>query len=404
MAPIVADNLVVVLPKGMSLGAWNRVGQLEREWALYRSLAPAFGRLVLVTYGDRSELELAERLRAEMPAGTELQCVWNDQDQCEPEYPGGLPARVVGELSQRGSALVRTHQLSSGAIAVEIRDALQRAGHTAALLTRGGYLWSRFAAHESGPDSVPAREAAGAERVLCRAAQAVVGTTQEMVADLCWRYMLDPARVFVVPNFAFFDEQEPVTATERDRGLIVCSGRLSSRKRVGTLIEAMAALPDELRAEARLEVIGVGREMSSLAAAALASGVRVEFVGVLPYEQVIERLSRCAIFAQASELEGHPKGVIDAMAAGAVVVVADSPGLGTIVKNGVTGIRVPGGDAEGFANAFMGLLNDTDWREMLGSAAARTARAELGLSRVAGLELEACRAAMRHALPRSKAA
>lgn len=401
---MIAQNLVVVFPRGMTLGHWNRVGLLEREWALYRSLAPSFGRLVLVTYGNRSDLELAQQLQAEMPAGTELAYIWNDQRQSEPEFCKGLPARLAGILPAPESSLIRTHQFSSGSVAVEIRDALRVAGHNAALLSRGGYLWSRFAAHESGPDSPSARTASRAERALCRAAQVVVGTTDEMVADLCWRYMLEPARAFVVPNFAFFGEEELVPASARDRGLIVCSGLLSARKRVHTLIEALAKLPEDQRAQARLEVIGDGPEMPSLVRAASTGGVKVDFVGILPHEQVLARLARCAIFAHASELEGHPKGVIDAMAAGAVVVVADSPGLGTIVKNGVTGIRVPGGDSEGFANALMGLLNDDDWRDMLGSTAARMARAELGIQRVVALELQACGAAMALATSRSKAA
>ncbi|MEK6702363.1 MAG: glycosyltransferase [Planctomycetota bacterium] len=404
MPPIIAQNLVIVLPRGMTLGHWNRVGLLEREWALYRSLAPSFGRLVVVTYGDRSDLDLAQRIDVEHPPGTRVQYIWNDQKLDEAEYWRALPAKVAGALPSPESSLIRTHQFSSGPVAVEIRDALRMAGHSAALLSRGGYLWSRFAAHARGPGSASARTASLAERALCRAAQVVVGTTDEMISDLCWRYMLEPQRSFVVPNFAFFGEGEPAPALARDRGLIVCSGHVSARKRVLTLVDALARLPMEHRSHAKLEVIGDGPELSSIAHAASRHGVSVECVGVLPHEQVLSRLSKCAIYAQASELEGHPKGVIDAMAAGAVVVVADSPGLGTIVKNGVTGIRVPGGDADGFANAFMGLLGDEDWREMLGSTAARQARTELGLARVVSLELAACRAAMELASSKSKAA
>ncbi|TSA39596.1 glycosyltransferase [bacterium] len=404
MPPKLADNLIVVMPRGMSLSDWNRIGLLDREWALYRALASSFGNIVLVTYGARSDLELAARLKDDMPSGVGLLYIWNDQRLSEPEYWGGLPDKLVHELSGSQSSLVRTHQLSSGSIAVDIRDALRTAGHRVSLLTRGGYLWSRFAAQENGPHSASAQGASLAEQALCKAAEVVVGTTQEMVTDLCWRYMLDPTRAFVVPNFAFFDESKPVASTEREKGLIVCSGRLSARKRVRTLIEAMTKLPDDLKTQARLEVIGDGAEMPALVEAAATSGVRVECVGVLQHEQVLERLARCSIYAKASELEGHPKGVIDAMAAGAVVVVADSPGLGTMVTNGVTGIMVPGGDADGFANAFMGLLNDDDWREMLGSAAARFARTELGLGRVVALEIEACKAAMSLAEPTSLAA
>ena len=81
------------------------------------------------------------------------------------------------------------------------------------------------------------------------------------------------------------------------------------------------------------------------------------------------------------------------MGTGAAVIVADSPGLGLVVDHGSTGLRVPT-DCDALATAFGEMVNDVDWREMIGSAAARVTRARFALETIAPLELEAHRLAL----------
>jgi glycosyltransferase involved in cell wall biosynthesis len=98
---------------------------------------------------------------------------------------------------------------------------------------------------------------------------------------------------------------------------------------------------------------------------------------------------------QASELEGHPKTVLEAMSAGAAVIVANSPGLGDVVMHGATGLRVSL-DSEAFSRAISEMLNDADWRDALGAGAARMVHATLGLSAIAPKEIEAHQYALHH--------
>jgi hypothetical protein len=104
-------------------------------------------------------------------------------------------------------------------------------------------------------------------------------------------------------------------------------------------------------------------------------------------------MSRASLYVHASALEGHPKSVIEAMACGTPCIVADSPGLGSLVENGVTGIRVPG-ESETFAYALAGVLSDMSWRNQLGACAAERARKLYGIDHVIKLEREAHEAAI----------
>jgi glycosyltransferase involved in cell wall biosynthesis len=398
MQPI-ADNLVVVMPRGMGIAKWKRVGLLERDWCLYDRVGPMFRRVTLVLNGegDDGSVEAEPAQRAGGRFDLRLQRIGSGEAE-----EGAAVERVARDLLP-GSTIVRTEQLTVGGIAIEIRDRARAKGHVAALITRGGFLWSRFAALEFGPASPQARMAKVAERRLCLSADLLVGTTEEMVRDLCWRYCIDLGRTAVVPNFVVPCENI-LTASEREPGLIITAGELVARKRIDILIEAVAALDEELRSRVTLEVVGDGPELANLQRIAASLSAPVRFVPPMGYAALRERMARCLIYAQASELEGHPRSVIDAMAAGAVAVVADSPGLGSLVRTGSTGVLVPTSGPSDFANAFTGLLSDTDWCDLLGGTAARTSAMYFGIDQVAKLEAEAYRRALASVHARRSAA
>ena len=274
----------------------------------------------------------------------------------------------------------------------------QRTG-TAALIARGGYLWTRFVAHDEGPHSQAAHDSAARERFLCQAADMVVGTTPDMVEDLSWRYGLDPLHTAVIPNYVLVDEM-PRGAAGRTPGLLLYAGQLVARKRVDVLVQALALITPEVREAIRFEIIGDGPERAALERLAASLKVPVVFRSRVPHHDLLARMRECELYIQASELEGHPKTVLEAMASGAAVVVADAPGLGDAVTHGVTGLRVTP-DARSFAHAIEELLNDQEWRDMMGSAAAQATRSSLGLDTILPMEVAVHRRALEQARRRA---
>ncbi len=150
----------------------------------------------------------------------------------------------------------------------------------------------------------------------------------------------------------------------------------------------MSHLPEELRASVTLEIIGDGISAPALKAQAEKTGARIIFRERVPHAELLERMRKCTVYVQASELEGHPKTVLEAMACGAPVVVADSPGQGGVVRHGATGLKVPC-DPLAFAHVLSQLIPDTDWRDILGGTAATTTQATFGLQVVSELEAAA---------------
>lgn len=396
MSTFLADALVLVFTDWSSLRRWLESGQLERDWAMDDAMGRHYRRLMLISTDHESGLDFGDALARRVlvdgstPAPTEF--VTNTSGLPLEQYLDEVPGRVAETLADAGSAVVRTHHMAAGRLALRITARLRRAGKQVGLLARGSYLWSRFAAHEFGNASREAIHAAAVERELCTAADAVAGTTGKMVDDLAWRHSLDPQKGIIVPNYVLADGPVP-SAAEREPGLLVYVGKLVRRKRVELLIQAVARLPDQVRNAVRLHIIGDGPMQPELQRLATNLNAPVRFLQRRPHAQLLDELRRCQLFLHASELEGHPRSVIDAMAVGAPVLVADTPGLGSVIQHGATGIRVPA-DPEAFSTAIGELLADEDWREMLGSAAARVTRAAFGLDQILALELASQRLAL----------
>lgn len=383
MGERLAETLVLVFTGGVSLEQWRDSGLLTREWALYREILAQgwYDRILLVTYGGAGDEAVLEPLLNAVDAAR-VSVIANDRSLGGREYLASLPERVRAALTPGSSVVIKTNQMHGGDVAVSIRECLDTAGHAVALIARGGYLWSRFVAHEHGPASRQAMQAAQREAILCRSADIIVGTTGRMVEDLAWRHELDPGRLLEIPNYVIIDRPAR-RASEREKGLILYAGQLVARKRVDTLIRAVAMLPKHT--PARLLVVGAGPSQLGLEALTLDLDAPVTFQSRMSHEQLLDVMGRCAVYVQASDLEGHPKTVLEAMATGAPVVVADSPGLGGVVRHGATGLKVLG-DPQSFSHALEALLADEEWRDVLGNTASRMIRDEFGLPTILRLE------------------
>lgn len=104
---------------------------------------------------------------------------------------------------------------------------------------------------------------------------------------------------------------------------LVSIGRLTAQKDHATLIRALA----RLKRPWTLEIYGAGEQEHTLKRLATELNLlsRIRFLGVLPYEQVMERLSQADLFCFPSRFEGQGLGLLEAAAAGLPVLASDLP-------------------------------------------------------------------------------
>jgi glycosyltransferase involved in cell wall biosynthesis len=139
---------------------------------------------------------------------------------------------------------------------------------------------------------------------------------------------------------------------------VVCGcGSLHPRKGFDVLVRSFASLASER--EARLIVVGTGRERSRLEALARDLGVarEVAFVGAVP--NPLAYMAHAQLFVLSSTFEGLPTVLIEALACGTPVVSTDCPhGPREILDRGKYGALVPIGDHIALARAMTRTLDD----------------------------------------------
>jgi glycosyltransferase involved in cell wall biosynthesis len=174
----------------------------------------------------------------------------------------------------------------------------------------------------------------------------------------------------------------PRAAAPVGTAVIGCVAALVPGKGHETLLAAVALLP-----ELELRLIGDGSARQALEALVERLGIakRVRFLGALRLpEEIAAALGELDLFALASQAEGLPTAVLEAMAVGVPVVATAVGGVPELVRDGETGRLVPVGDPVALAGAMAELLGDAPRRARLAQNARAVAEAH-SVAHVAGL-------------------
>ncbi len=148
-------------------------------------------------------------------------------------------------------------------------------------------------------------------------------------------------------------------------------GRLSKAKNVDVLLTALAAVRGRSQ-PLQLAVVGDGPERARLEAQAIALGLggNVTFHGGVGFDRVIEQYEDSDVLVLASDTEGWPKAITEAMAFGLVCIGSDCGLVPRILGDG-RGVVVPARDAAALADRLYHVASSpADFADMRARAAA----------------------------------
>jgi glycosyltransferase involved in cell wall biosynthesis len=180
-----------------------------------------------------------------------------------------------------------------------------------------------------------------------------------------------------------------------------CSSSTPSIVGVGSLLplkrwDRILRIVREVRArgiDCRLTIAGEGPERATLEQQSqeLRLERHVELIGAT--SDVPELLKQSRLLVHASETEGCPNAVLEAMACGRPVVAMEAGDVPLLVEDGRTGYVIRQGDEETFGQRVIQLLSNEDLCRRMGLAAREKAEREFGVERLVMETLAAYRAA-----------
>ena len=175
----------------------------------------------------------------------------------------------------------------------------------------------------------------------------------------------------VIPNG--IDLERFARAPEPVAGRVLVVGRFAPPKRHDLVLRAFPEVHERFPGS-ELWFVGDGddRPDSERLAAELGIDGATRFLGVR--EDVPELLAHAACVVLASDYEGCPLSVIEAMAAGVPVVATSVGGVPEVVRDGVTGILAEPGSVGGLVRGLAEVLGDERRAVELGRAGRELAR------------------------------
>lgn len=187
-----------------------------------------------------------------------------------------------------------------------------------------------------------------------RRADAVTVTGTGMTNGLV-RLGVSPEKIRVLPHSVDTSRFKPSEAS--GKWDIISVGQLISRKRMDVLIDALALLKAR-GVTLRAGILGKGPLEAELKVRAQEAGVG-DLVDFLGYRDDVEKvLAEARIFCLASEWEGVPFAMMEAMSAGLVPVVTDVGTIADWVTDGENGRIVPVGEPSALSQALLELFAD----------------------------------------------
>ena len=191
-------------------------------------------------------------------------------------------------------------------------------------------------------------------------------------------------QVHVLPHLPMVEEELRVKPLSRKlvytpptAKLIFTSMRLAEKMGLETLLDSVARISGFY-----LWIAGNGADREKLESAAHERGVkpRVRFLGW--QDNLVPYLAACDVFVYQSKQDDVGDAVVEAWAARAPVIAADSLGPGLLIKHNENGLLVPVGDAVSLAEAIKWVTSDPALVERLRVAGEKAFRDTFAMDKV----------------------
>ncbi len=283
--------------------------------------------------------------------------------------------------------LVHSHYWLSGQVGALARDRwgvpLVHSMHTMAKVKNASL------ARDDTPE--PAVRLIGEEQVVA-AADILIANTDEEAKDLVNCYDADPARIEVVHPGVDLEAFGPVPMAwarqrlglPKDAEVLLFVGRIQPLKAPDVLLRATAdLLAREPGRRERLVVAIVGgpsgtglERRHGLGSLAESLGIAdlVRFVPPVSRSELVDWYAAASLVCVPSYNESFGLVAVEAQAVGTPVVAAAVGGLTTVVRDGRSGLLVPGHEPADFADAFRQILDAPALRDELSRGARSHAR------------------------------
>ncbi len=211
-------------------------------------------------------------------------------------------------------------------------------------------------------------------KLIWKNADSVISNSQGL-KDLALR--TDPRQeIGIIYNGIDIENFKPGNTEKDGKEIVIMPGasRITARKGLRYLIEAIKKLSAKYPGIS-LKLIGDGNERKNLELLAEKLNIKekIEFVGAVPHEKVLEYYQQADIFVLPSLNEGMSNSMLEALAVGLPLIATDTGGTREIIDENENGFIVRMKDSQDITDKLEKLILSPELRKKMGETSRRIA-------------------------------
>ena len=308
----------------MSLVAWEDAGIIDRELKLYKELSRAYGHeFTFITFGDSNDLKYED-----MVPNSRIIPVYEISKYRKSKTLRFLNSLLVSRKINKtlnNPDLIKTNQLMGFWVGLGIKYK-----YRCPLIVRTGYDAYGFAIKNKS--FLIKSMYYIFTQISILVSDIYLVTTRKDKLFLKKTFIQPKNKIKVMPNWVEADV--PYKELKKRKNEIISVGRLETQKNFTYLISEFS------NTNFALNIIGDGTLKKHLHNLSKSVNSNVKFLRRMPNSELIDFLTNFKYFVLSSHYEGNPKVVLEAMAAGCIVLVNNFPGIEEIITNEVDGVII----------------------------------------------------------------
>ncbi|MBU9713757.1 glycosyltransferase family 4 protein [Evansella tamaricis] len=152
----------------------------------------------------------------------------------------------------------------------------------------------------------------------------------------------------------------------KEKNILLFVGRIAPEKDIHIVLETFHALPENVKKETHLLVVGDGPQLKPLSEA---NHKQITFTGFMEGEELAEVYASCDAFIFPSPTETFGNVVLEAQASSIPVIGAKAGGVQNLIEDGINGYLCSEKNVEEFVRSTTILLEDKVLRKSMGERA-----------------------------------
>ena len=315
-------KVIILFTYGVSLSDWAKSGLLDREVKFYNFLNDNYDiNFTFVTFGDQNDLKYQEKI-----PNINIVPIYKFINKSKFKYVELFRSLFFGvklkkEIPIRNS-IIKTNQQWGSWVGFLLKILTNNK-----LFVRTGYDLLTFKKSE-GKSKIKVLFFKLFTRISLKFSDLYSVTS---IADLNFLKSTFPKyenKIILLPNWVEVTKKD---LSEHRENRLISVGRLEHQKNYNYLIRSFGNTNFELN------IVGEGSLKETLEKEARNYNSKVNFLGSINNEKLIEILNKYEYFISSTLYEGNPKAILEGLSAGCVVIAPNVEGINEIIKDGHNG-------------------------------------------------------------------